>query len=368
MKVTFVLPNIPRRPSGGPRVVYQYANGLAARGHEVTVLHLRSLFGGVTNQRLDQRVWQNLKAAAKLVLGGWRTRRVSIEWEAIDPRVRLLSIPMALRAYIPRADVFVATFWRTAELARHYPRDRGRHFYLVQHYETWNGPARRVDATWRAPFTKIVVSKWLLDVGKNLGASNLHYIPNAIDHDRFYLTRPLSGRTPRVAMLYSDLDWKGSPDGIEALVAAKRSFPTLQARLFGVTPRPAQLPAWIEYVENPPQGKLREEVYNGSSIYLCPSWTEGWGLPISEAMACGCAVVSTKNGGVDDFVIDGVSGLIAPVRDVHALASAIERLARDQEECERLAAAGLEAIKSFTYERSLDQFEALLVSGENGAP
>jgi len=43
MKITFVMPGYSLKPVGGIKVVYDYANQLASRGHEVTVLHSHRL-------------------------------------------------------------------------------------------------------------------------------------------------------------------------------------------------------------------------------------------------------------------------------------------------------------------------------------
>lgn len=58
---------------------------------------------------------------------------------------------------------------------------------------------------------------------------------------------------------------------------------------------------------------------------------EGFGLPIAEAMACGCPAVATRSGGSELTVIDGVNGLLVPRRDAAALATAITTLASDDE-------------------------------------
>ena len=115
-------------------------------------------------------------------------------------------------------------------------------------------------------------------------------------------------------MLYSETQVKGSHDGIRALEMAKRQAPQLAAVLFGVSARPKNLPPWIEYFSQPGIEELVGDIYNGSSIYLCPSWTEGWHLPPAEAMACGCAVVSTDIGGVRDYAEHGVTALLSPPR------------------------------------------------------
>ena len=50
------------------------------------------------------------------------------------------------------------------------------------------------------------------------------------------------------------------------------------------------------------------------------NYVEGMPLPPLEAMACGCAVVVTDNGGINEYIKDGVNGLICPIRDSDCLA------------------------------------------------
>jgi glycosyltransferase involved in cell wall biosynthesis len=161
-------------------------------------------------------------------------------------------------------------------------------------------------------------------------------------------------------MLYSGQNWKGGADGVKALTAAKAAFPRLDAVCFGVDARPKILPAWIQYRRNPPQEDLVEQVYNGSSIYLCPSWAEGWYLPGAEAMACGCALVSTDCGGVRDYAIDQETALLSMPRDPDTLAANIIALLSDDERRLALARAGRQYIRYFTWDRSTDLLLAAL--------
>jgi len=62
---------------------------------------------------------------------------------------------------------------------------------------------------------------------------------------------------------------------------------------------------------------------------------------IAEAMAVGLPVVSTKMGGIPELLEDGVSGIMVPQRDPHALAEALGRVARDPALAARLRSAGL---------------------------
>lgn len=365
MRITFVLPCFGTKPIGGIRVVYQYADGLVARGHEVTVVHAAFLEPWQYTRRLSRSREPRILARGLADIA--RPRPSTVSWHPIDDRVRLVYEPTLHARHVPEADVVVATSWRTAESVARYPDSKGAKHYLVQHYETWDGPAERVDATWRSPLRKIVIAQWLFERGLALGVDTdfLFRLPNpGIDPATFRVTRDIKARRPRVAMLWSPAPVKGGNDGVAALQAARRELPELEAVLFGVTPRPSALPSWIEYVHNPSRTQLVQDVYNASSLYLCPSLSEGWHLPPAEAMACGCAVVSTDIDGVKDYAVDGRTALLAPVGDVASLAAAVVRLCRYDEERLRLALAGHERIATCTIESSLDAFERCLKESE----
>jgi MMP alpha-(1->4)-mannosyltransferase len=67
--------------------------------------------------------------------------------------------------------------------------------------------------------------------------------------------------------------------------------------------------------------------YAEATIAICPSVYEGFGLPAGEAMACGVPMISTNGGALPEVV--GDAGVLVPVKDVDALASAIDELLRD---------------------------------------
>jgi glycosyltransferase involved in cell wall biosynthesis len=358
MRITFLLPTFAPRPSGGFRVVYEYANRLVERGHEVTVVHPRRL---PYEQRWPYRgVVPWLRARAGRVRRALFTPRLT--WFPIDPRVRLLFTPDTAEHRIPDADAIFATWWVTAELVAGYGPEKGSRCYLLQSHEVWGGPAERVEATWRAPLEKVVIARWLYEKGLELGvpARAMTHIPIGIDSSHFTLTRPLEERPPRVAMLGSTAAVKGLGEGLRALELARAEVPALEAVLFGIEPRPPELPQWVEYVENPAPRVLVGEIYNGSCIYLCSSRLEGWHLPPAEAMACGCAVVSTDIGGVRDYAVHGETALLSAPEDPEALADNLIRLLLDDEERIRLARAGHERIQRFNWSESTDRLEAFL--------
>lgn len=365
MRITFLLPTFAPRPSGGFRIVYEYANRLADRGHEVSVVHPRRLPYEAPKPFRGAIPW--LRARAGRVRRTLFTPRLT--WFPIDPRVRMLFTPDTAEHRIPDGDVIFATWWATAEAILEYGPAKGRKCYLLQNYEIWGGPAERIDATWRAPLDKVVIARWFFDKGAEIGVppESMTHIPNALDFDVYRLLRPIEDRPPRIAMLASEVAEKGTPDGVRALELARAGFPALEATLFGIAPRPATLPEWIEYVENPAPKTLVEEIYNGSAVYLCPSHLEGWHLPPAEAMACGCAVVSTDIGGVRDYAIHDETALLSPPGRPETLAENLIRLLRNDADRLRLARAGHEFIRQFTWERATDRMEAFLGVGVEAA-
>jgi glycosyltransferase involved in cell wall biosynthesis len=355
MKVTFMMPGYAWAPSGGFRVIYEHANRLAARGHLVSLVHPRNLR---LRPRPKLTFFEYLRKK-KLDLMSM-VARPALEWQPIDKRVRLLFVPSSDERHIPDSDVLFATAWQTARPVMECSDTKGEKCYFIQGYETWMGPEELVHETWRAPIRKVVVSRWLFELGKSLGVSDLTYIPNAIDRNLYRLIRPISQRTRQVVMVCSPVKLKGSRDGIKALETAKEEFPDLKVMFFGNSRRPSWVPKWIPYAKNPPQDRIVKEYYNASSIVLSPSLNEGFALPPGEGAACGCAIVATDSGGIRDFAENGVTALLSPPGDPQALAKNLCLLLGNDDLRIRLARAANERIKQFTWRRSSDLLEEFI--------
>src|SRR5262245_8302823 len=344
------------RPAGGFKVVYEYANRLQARGHRVTVVHPRSLDP-------QPGAWQKLKSILWPYKVKWRDRGV-VPWLAMRPKVRLSLVADLGEKFIPDGDAIFATAYQTAFHVAGYGASKGRKFYLIQHHETWLGPEKEVNRTWRLPLHKIVIARWLMRLAQEFGANrDVSYIPNGIDFSSFNLVTPITARPKRVAMLAHPFVWKGMADGLTALEMVRAQAPDLEATVFGAHSRPPDLPAWIEYVENPTPDKLMS-LYNSCAVFLHTSWSEGWGLPPAEAMACGCAVVAAANLGVQDFAEHEITALLAPIKQPEAVARKLLRIVRDDGLRLRIAQVGHQRVQQYTWERAVDAMEALLLNGQ----
>jgi glycosyltransferase involved in cell wall biosynthesis len=96
--------------------------------------------------------------------------------------------------------------------------------------------------------------------------------------------------------------------------------------------------------------------YRSADVFVYPSFNETFGLPILEAMASACPVVTSDTSAMPETA--GGAALLADPRDPESLADAIVR-ACDSEE-ERLRAAGPKRAAQFTWavtaERTLDVY------------
>lgn len=81
-----------------------------------------------------------------------------------------------------------------------------------------------------------------------------------------------------------------------------------------------------------------------ADVFLLSSHSEGISNAALEAMSCGLPVVTTDCGGMREAVRDGVDGLIVPLRDAEAMATALHRLAVDPDLRRSMGKAGRERI------------------------
>ncbi|MBI2526651.1 MAG: glycosyltransferase family 4 protein [Candidatus Rokubacteria bacterium] len=340
MKIAFLTPHL--RIAGGVRAILTYADRLAGRGHEVSVL--------VPAGSDVKAWWRNRGGRGPDWMPGLRAR---VRWVGSwEPEL------------LPDGDALVATAWQSAPAVAAAPARCGRKFYLVQHYESlYHGEPARVDETYRLPLRKIVISTWLAGIMRERFGQEAPVLVTPVDPALFHPVPPeREDGLLRVLMLHHEYDWKGVPEGLDAYARVSARRAELRLVGFGVkTPR-TPLP-YDEFLENLPQERLAW-LYSRCPIYLCPSWDEGLGMPPMEAMTCGAALVTYDNGGCRDYALDGETALVVRRRDVDALARALARLVDEPDLRDRLARAGRAWIRSrFDWERATARMEALLTGG-----
>jgi glycosyltransferase involved in cell wall biosynthesis len=107
-------------------------------------------------------------------------------------------------------------------------------------------------------------------------------------------------------------------------------------------------------------------LYSLAEMLVFPSLYEGFGIPLLEAMACGCPVLTSTAGACPEVV--GEAGLCVDPTVPDAIAAAIERLARDPDLAEKLRVRGLERVRSFTWENAARATLAVLKAAAARSP
>lgn len=97
-----------------------------------------------------------------------------------------------------------------------------------------------------------------------------------------------------------------------------------------------------------------------SSVMIMPSESESFGLAALEAMACECAVVASRTGGLPDLVRNGVDGYICEQGDNAAMAAKVVELLKDSSKLAQMQrAARSRAVDSYRVEIIMEKYLSL---------
>jgi glycosyltransferase involved in cell wall biosynthesis len=117
-----------------------------------------------------------------------------------------------------------------------------------------------------------------------------------------------------------------------------------------------------------PRSELPAAYADADAVLFPVLWEEPWGLVPLEAMAVGAPVVATGTGGSREYMRASENCLIfEPKDDPEALATAVSRLAHDEELRERLRQGGVLTASRFTeesYDRAIAEAIERLASGD----
>lgn len=357
MKITFVLPFAGL--AGGIRVVAIYAERLKKRGHEVVVVSLPADPISPIEQMkslLKGKGWISITKEPSHFDGLDVEHRVIERWRPIAD------------LDVPDADVIVATWWETAEWVAKMSDAKGAKAYFIQHDERFdNMPRERVEATWGLPLHKITIAQWLVELVRS-GCHDLDIslVPNSVDAKQF--NAPPRGKQPipTVGMLYSSVGWKGCDISLKAFSLASQKIPNLRLVAFGDTLSPdVPLPPGTEYACRPNQNTLKD-FYAKCDAWLFASRTEGFGLPILEAMACRTPVIGVPVGAAPELLADGAGILIKPEAP-EDMAWAIERVVSlSDHEWRTMSDAAYAKATGYTWDDAVNLFEAALHTAIDG--
>ncbi len=337
--------------TGGTRVLLDYADALHALGHQVIVVHplwpYRFHYGRLRQMRVFAR---------HLIQGN------CVDWYPL--KSPLVQVPRISNQYLPDADIVIATAWPTAHDVAKLSPEKGKKVYFIQLYEIGTGPRELVDATYRLPMFRMTCSKVLREeIESKFDVKVDTVLYPGINTKTFFPDGEPEADT--VLMPYHPDVRKGGALGMEALKILKTKRPALKVKLFGHREPPDLISEWMQFFKRPDGEKLRN-LYSTSSVLLYPSRVEACPLPPLEAMACGCAVVSTPVGEVPMYCTDGEHGLLPEIGNPEAMANCLERVLNDEALRRKLVAGGSQQVKMFLLPRGtshlVETLETLLAT------
>ena len=105
--------------------------------------------------------------------------------------------------------------------------------------------------------------------------------------------------------------------------------------------------------------KEKEELYQNANMFVLPSFYEGFGLPILEAMNRGVPVICSKISSSPE--IAGNAALLIDPSDPKEIAETINKILRDNDLKEKMIKKGFENVKKFSWEKcAKETFNTLL--------
>lgn len=378
MRILIAAPVSKQREGGVSNVVHNMAEGLQARGHEVSCLFSEDVLDGYRRGGRFETVSFALRLASRLA----KTRQT---FDLVN-----IHAPIGFAYGLLRR-------WRTARLppyvmSLHGIEERRNHAMLREarkgrawHFNFKNRVWQRL---YHMPLYRwsivtadhaIVINRetWsMLQLKYNRDAGRVWYIPNGVE-SRFLCQRQYrDGPALRLLFAGTWLDHKGVyylRDAFEALV---KVFPELQLTVAccganSETVRSLFTPLARERMEVLPFVPAAEmpALYQHHDIFVLPSLMEGLPIVLLEAMATGMPVLTTETCGMMDIVEDGYNGLLAKPGDAAGIVASVRRMVESMELRVRLGGAARETMKRHTWARVAEELEKvfLLAATENTA-
>jgi glycosyltransferase involved in cell wall biosynthesis len=175
------------------------------------------------------------------------------------------------------------------------------------------------------------------------GREDIDLIPMGVDTELFRAVEgngvKESDRADKKTILFVGrlIEFKGVEYLLRSLPEVLKHYPRLRALIVGSGPQEGSLmdltrrlglERHVEFRGSVPQAEL-PRLYSAADVFVLPSIisrtgeTEGLGVVLLEAMACGTPAIGTDIGGIPDIIKDGETGFLVRQKDPDDLASKV---------------------------------------------
>ncbi|MBD7968900.1 glycosyltransferase [Paenibacillus gallinarum] len=308
--------------SGGLGVICQHANGLHKRGYDVVLIS--------EDNNNEVKWFPNL----------------------LVPVIPISQVPENL-------DVAIATYWTTAYTLENISAQQKYYFIQSDESKFFDVNSKERAAaykTYSMNYGFITMAQWISDWLKKEFNKDSHYIPNGVDENIIYKTEPLMKKNGKIRILLEgpiDVPFKGMKEAFEVVE-------NLDCEVWCVSTAGRPRPNWKcdRFFESVPMDKMKN-IYSSCDILLKMSKVESFCLPALEMMACGGVCVLTNFNGVEEFVKDGINGVIIDIDDIEGARNAIKKIIEDKQYFNDIRREAIETAKEWGWERSIDKLDAL---------
>jgi len=227
------------------------------------------------------------------------------------------------------------------------------------------------------------VSRYTAGLVREVGVDprRIHVVCNGVDAHRFHPVDPsafvrrhgLSSRR-RILTIGRLVRRKGIDTVIEALPRIIDAFGDVSYVVAGDGPDGARLKdlalrlgvgAYVRFIGRVPQEDLCA-CYSSADVFVTvardePPSVEGFGLVFLEAGACGVPVVGSRSGGIEDAIVEGVTGHLVQPSDPDAVARVVLSLLRDPKRARQMGdAARQRALTEASWDRAAEATFSIL--------
>jgi len=348
-RLSFVLSSL--WLSGGVLLVVEYANRLARRGWQVTLV--------TPKDTLDPAV-QALLADPRMI----RESALSLPKQR-SPQA-LLALARALSRAIPASDIIVATHTPTVVPVQWASRwdKKGRRVWLYMDYpEMFRARPMERALLHYAPawFESIAtISQPLSEAVRPHARCPVVMTGSGVRRPDLFRppAEPRHRHLPaRILYVGDERPRKGMREVLQAVAQVRRVLPDVLLVIASKMPCSFDLTIPHEFHLCPSDETLAR-LYQTSEVLVSASWGEGLGYPPMEAMACGTPVVLTNSQGVLDYARNGENCLLVPPQDAPAIERALLQVLTDPALAQRLAQQGPEITRRYSWDSAVERFEA----------
>lgn len=363
MRITCVIGTL--GGGGAERVMTYLCGGLAARGHEVTLLTLdNSVPDFYTAPENVTRVRAHLPTFKKAgFFGGfarlWKMTK-AVRQTRPDVVISFMTVSVLMSCLLLRVPYIYADHLDVRYLTC------SRKWQILRNFLLARAHTVTVLSERDRKFIALYHPRW----------HNPQVIYNpALPLKQWFLPRPafMPDKYQYVVAVGRLVRQKGFDLLLEAWRRVCDGFPNWKLLIVGAGPEENDLKSLADTldvqhcVQFAPPVKGLDAVYRRAEIYAMSSRAEGFPMVLLEAMAAGLPAVSFSCTGPDVIIRDGVDGFLVKQNDTNKLAEKLAELMKDENKRAQFARRAQEVIKRFSLKDYIDAYENLCLNARKSA-